>query len=141
MLNRDYKFYLAFENSNCKDYITEKFFEIGLGRNILPIVMGPPRKEYEKYAPLQSFIHVDDFESEAELAQYLLMLNRNDELYNEYFQYKGTGEIEWKPKQFFCELCSRLHDKRIMSTPTWYEDVNEWWRKNGICTTKNAFIG
>jgi hypothetical protein len=26
LLNRNYKFYLAFENSNCLDYITEKFW-------------------------------------------------------------------------------------------------------------------
>ena len=31
MLSEDYKFYLAFENSNCIDYITEKFFVNGLG--------------------------------------------------------------------------------------------------------------
>ena len=31
LLERDYMFYLAFENSNCMDYITEKFFVNGLG--------------------------------------------------------------------------------------------------------------
>lgn len=30
MLDQDYKFYLAFENSNCVDYVTEKFFFDGL---------------------------------------------------------------------------------------------------------------
>lgn len=30
MIHRDYKFYLAFENANCVDYITEKFFKNAL---------------------------------------------------------------------------------------------------------------
>ena len=37
MLNKDYKFYLAFENSNCRDYITEKFFVNGLRWDIFTL--------------------------------------------------------------------------------------------------------
>jgi hypothetical protein len=41
----EYKFYLAFENSICLDYITEKFFDI-LKYNIIPVVLGGGRYDY-----------------------------------------------------------------------------------------------
>jgi hypothetical protein len=86
LLDTHYKFYLAFENSNCKDYITEKFYVNGLGHDVLPIVMGARREDYERSAPYKSFIHVEDFESPAKLAEYLHKLDKDDALYNEYFQ-------------------------------------------------------
>ena len=86
MLQTEYKFYLAFENSNCKDYITEKFFVNGLGNNILPIVMGARPEEYAKVAPHNSYIHVDQFKGPKELAEYLHELDTDDEKYNQYFR-------------------------------------------------------
>jgi alpha-1,3-fucosyltransferase len=41
----EYKFYLAFENSICRDYITEKFFLV-LRHPIIPIVLGGGPYEY-----------------------------------------------------------------------------------------------
>lgn len=38
-----YKFYLAFENSNCRDYVTEKFFKV-LDKGVIPIVRGAPKR-------------------------------------------------------------------------------------------------
>ncbi|CAG0905700.1 unnamed protein product, partial [Darwinula stevensoni] len=107
MLARDYKFYLAFENSNCKDYITEKFFVNGLGNDILPIAMGAPPEDYEKAAPEDSYLHVDNFTSPAELAAFLHELDRDDSRYNRYFRWRGTGEFV--DTRFFCRLCAALH--------------------------------
>ncbi|XP_043266211.1 glycoprotein 3-alpha-L-fucosyltransferase A [Colletes gigas] len=132
MLDEDYKFYLAFENSNCKDYITEKFFVNGLGHNVLPIVMGAHPTDYARSAPYRSYIHVDEFESPKELAEYLHRLDRDDELYNSYFRWKGTGEFI--NTYFWCRVCAMLHDDR---RPKFYKDVNEWWRGDGICTTNS----
>lgn len=35
----EYLFYLAFENQVCNDYITEKFWRMGTGSGIVPIVL------------------------------------------------------------------------------------------------------
>lgn len=141
MLDRDYKFYLSFENSNCKDYITEKLFENALQRNVLPIVMGAPPEDYAKYAPQRSYIHVDEFESPIKLAEYLHELDKNDEIYNSYFQWKGTGQVTHAPKYYFCEMCAMLHDDQVMSRPKWFADVNEWWRGSGICANSGVTKG
>ena len=106
ILNNHYKFYLAFENSNCRDYITEKFFVTGLGlvytaylviiytgctrNNILPIVMGARPEDYARVAPHHSYIHVDQFRGPRHLAQYLHMLDKDDDKYNQYFQVRIT---------------------------------------------------
>ncbi|XP_011496319.1 PREDICTED: glycoprotein 3-alpha-L-fucosyltransferase A [Ceratosolen solmsi marchali] len=133
MLDADYKFYLAFENSNCRDYITEKFFVNGLGHNVLPIVMGAHPTDYARSAPYRSYIHVDEFESPRELAQYLHRLDADDELYNSYFKWKGTGEFI--NTYFWCRVCSMLHDDQHKSR--YYKDVNEWWRGDSICASSS----
>ena len=45
ILAHEYRFYFAFENSVCKDYITEKFFLI-LNKNIIPVVLGGGSYDY-----------------------------------------------------------------------------------------------
>ena len=90
--------------------------------------MGARPEEYALVAPYRSYIHVDEFESPKELAAYLNRLDTDDDLYNSYFRWKGTGEFI--NKHFLCRLCAMLHD----DFPKFYWDVNDWWRGPGICT-------
>ena len=52
---------------------------------VVPIVFGGNRKDYEVLAPPNSFIHVNDFASAADLAAYLRLLHENDRLYERYY--------------------------------------------------------
>lgn len=128
MLKKDYKFYLAFENSNCQYYITEKFFRNALMNDVVPVAMGARREDYAIAAPPHSYIHVEDFRSPKQLARYLRKLGANDRLYNEYFRWKAMGRfIDTK---FWCRLCAMLHSDHVQ----WYPDVNKWWNHNGTCS-------
>ena len=73
--------------------------------------MGARPDDYKAVAPHHSFIHVDQFKGPRELAEYLLELDRDDEKYNQYFQWKGTGEFI--NTRFFCRVCAMMHNKKV----------------------------
>ena len=131
-----HKFYLALENSHCRDYITEKFFG-NLQRGVVPIVQGPPREDYERVGPPNSFIHVDDFPSVQALADYIKLLDRDDNLYNRYFEWKKEGSVVdvfvrhslFNPNKM-CGIFQRLYEDEINtgnSTKRHMPDWEKWW--------------
>ncbi len=130
MLEFNYKFYLAFENSICKDYVTEKFFNI-INRNIIPVVYGGA--DYSKIAPPYSYIDARKYEPK-QLAAYLKMLDANDTLYNEYFWWKEhyvvESGLEQMTRRGFCDLCQKLHKNDEFKTQT---RLNWQWRLKQDC--------
>ena len=74
-LAKKYKFYLAFENAVCHEYVTEKFTRT-LFKPMVPIVLGG--SDYSSWAPEHSYIDVFDFPSPKALAEHLLYLDKNN---------------------------------------------------------------
>uniref|UniRef100_A0A914P3U9 Fucosyltransferase n=2 Tax=Panagrolaimus TaxID=55784 RepID=A0A914P3U9_9BILA len=66
-------FYLAFENSVCKDYITEKFWR--LKDLIVPVVL--KRSLLKGIVEDEYFIAADDFNSTKELVEKLIDVSKN----------------------------------------------------------------
>ena len=80
-----YKFYLAIENSNCEDYITEKL-NTAIESGAVPVVFAPNNvPDYRKILPMGSFINLADFSSAKKAAAYLLRVASDDELYVVFF--------------------------------------------------------
>lgn len=96
--------------------------------------MGAPREDYERIAPRRSYLHVEDFESPKHLADYLHKLDQSDELYNSYFKWKGTGEVQDVYfNKYWCDMCEMLHNDKVMATKAWF-NMEEWWH-NEKCVT------
>lgn len=137
-LAKKYKFYLAFENSNCRDYITEKFFDNAFNSDTLPVVLGAHPSDYNDLSPPNSFIHVEDFSSPKELANYLISLDKNDTLYNEYFKWKATGTFYNAMKDLFCRICGMTFYATYVPPPI--RDKDTTWTGVDFCLAKGEWF-
>ncbi|XP_049732500.1 3-galactosyl-N-acetylglucosaminide 4-alpha-L-fucosyltransferase FUT3-like [Elephas maximus indicus] len=115
-----YKFYLAFENSMHPDYITEKLWKNAFQAWAVPVVLGPSRKNYERFLPPDAFIHVDDFPSPQALAQHLQALDKDHASYLRYFRWRETlrpSSRSWA--QDYCKACWCLQqDSKYQTVPS-----------------------
>ncbi|KAG8552779.1 hypothetical protein GDO81_003055 [Engystomops pustulosus] len=83
-----YKFYKFYLFTFHKDYITEKLWSNAFGTWTVPVVLGTSHGNYERFVPGDAFIHVNDFPSPKELPAYLLELDKDDEKYRKYFNWR-----------------------------------------------------
>ncbi|XP_072529469.1 4-galactosyl-N-acetylglucosaminide 3-alpha-L-fucosyltransferase 9-like [Salminus brasiliensis] len=130
--NKDYtkvisscKFYLAFENSVHKDYITEKLFN-PLMHGTVPVVLGPPRENYEELIPADSFIHVNDFKTAKELAEHLKLLDQSQEMYEQYFTWRKhfVAKNSDFGLEHACRICDHIRRHKEYRV---FKHLNTWY--------------
>ncbi|XP_046636972.1 alpha-(1,3)-fucosyltransferase C-like [Daphnia pulicaria] len=134
MLRAEYKFYLAFENSWCPDYVTEKFIRPFV-YDAIPIFLGGA--DYSQFAPPHSYINARDFHSPKELADYLILLDKSDDLYARYFDWKRDYYVSVPDYYGWCELCRMAHDNTLPIKV--YHDIKQWWMLDaGECESNST---
>lgn len=135
LMGQTYQFYLAFENSNCNDYVSERFFNV-LHADMIPVVMNGANMSL--IAPKHSFIDVKDFQTIRELGKYLEKVSSDPSLYASYFWWRKHYEVHtfmgknWV--KYFCDACRYVHTAK---GPRIVEDLKKDWGEGGQCHWPN----
>lgn len=77
---KNYRFNIAFENEIGNGYVSEKIIQ-PMSVNSIPIYWGSDMAKVDFNE--DSFIFVDDFDSEEKLIEFIIELNSNEDLYNQ----------------------------------------------------------
>jgi hypothetical protein len=129
-LGVEYKFYLSFENSLCRGYMTEKFSN-PLKHGMVPIVFGGGN--YSDLIPhAKTFINAMAYSSMKELAKYLLYLKRNTTAYEEYFEWRRHYSLKIRVGYHgFRRMCNALQAEDYKRTKVY--DIKKWWLDDVQC--------
>ena len=119
-LAKDYWFYLAIENSNCTDYVTEKLFK-ALHHLIVPISVSGTWPDSE--VPSDSVVRYTG--GVKELAVLLKFLMGNPGEYRRYLEWRtGRQEQRKKPDHVICQICHALYDENVLPSHKFRGDSN-----------------
>jgi hypothetical protein len=125
------KFILIYQSANCQDYVKNMFWR-ALDFGIIPIVTYPEKSYYEKFAPKNSFIHVEDFNFNSDnLGDFLKKISDDFLLYLNYFKWKFyVSTISDKiniEKRLMCEFCFKLNNEK---SSIYYDSLLKWYHKD-----------
>ena len=121
-------FYLAFENSLCNDYVTEKYANVIFNGRMIPIVYS---KSSNLYIP-NSYIDANEFASPEDLGRFLLQLVKNATAYDQYFQWKKEYELIVPDEHdYLCELCRKLNNPQEPAKV--YDSMKKWLYEDAKC--------
>ncbi len=112
-----YRFCLCLENAIEVDYVTEKFFDPFLAGTV-PVYRGAPN--IDQFAPGENaFINANDFSGPGELCTYLAELDRDEQAYRRYLQWRQEpllpefeANLEAQRRDPFAKLLDMVRARR-----------------------------
>ncbi|XP_049877881.1 alpha-(1,3)-fucosyltransferase C-like [Pectinophora gossypiella] len=126
MLEKDYYFYMALENSFDEDYVTEKLLR-AMQNNVVPIVYGGAN--YSRFLPPGSYIDGRAY-SAYDLADIMYGLMLSQTAYSQYFRWKKYYTYHDADKSNSCILCEAMNNREKVETHSVHNHFRHWWNNN-----------
>jgi glycoprotein 3-alpha-L-fucosyltransferase len=113
---KNYKFTLAFENSNELDYVTEKYFQALIAGSI-PVVIGAPN--ILDFEPQENItLHITSLDEVPLIAERMKQIAKDERLFNSMFAWKQNGPqpkflalVDLAVVHSACRLCLHVASK------------------------------
>ncbi|XP_045187504.1 alpha-(1,3)-fucosyltransferase C-like [Mercenaria mercenaria] len=127
-----YKFFLAFENSFCNSYFTEKVFD-NFDYDVILVTRGGNKHQIKQILPEGTYLSTDDFKNAQELGLYLKLMK--DESYLNILSRKQKFTSSGSYKSVFhkamCELCRRMNNAQMFRKTI--TDIDKWAFPSNPC--------
>lgn len=106
----NYKFYLAFENSLCSNYFTEKIYD-NFDYDAILVSRGGKKGQIKQIMPDGTYVTADDFKNAKELGEYLKSMSTEKyrTLLEEKLKYTTLGSYDSVFHGAMCDLCEKMN--------------------------------